>query len=154
LPLRRVNGRAVAVAIPLLGDLATILFKLITPRVDSDPTSVAIAGGLEDLSLIKRMYADGAELNQKSNALYYPSGMVTACKNGRLENVKWLLDQGANLESETQDPIRGEQTEKHPRSPLLLKDVRSDSIELKPVLIHDRSDHANRYSGTDSGNTP
>ncbi|MEO1617137.1 MAG: ankyrin repeat domain-containing protein [Planctomycetota bacterium] len=77
-------------------ELARLLLK---HGAKADPTSVAIAGGLEELSLIKQMHAQGANLSQKGSTLYFPSALVMACKNGRLENVKWLLNQGVKAEN-------------------------------------------------------
>ncbi|MEM9090450.1 MAG: ankyrin repeat domain-containing protein [Cyanobacteria bacterium P01_F01_bin.53] len=61
-----------------------------------DPASVALAGGEEDLSLLKRMHAGGADINQASDVFYYPSALHMASRNGLLENVQWLINQGAD----------------------------------------------------------
>jgi ankyrin repeat protein len=101
---------------------------LLNRGAKADPTSVAIAGGLEDLSLIKRMHADGADLNQKGNALYYPSALVMACKHGRLENMKWLLDKGVKPEYQA-----------------LATAVGHDQVEVVRYLISDDT-QGNAYS--------
>ena len=60
-----------------------------------DPISVALAARLEDLSLLKEMAAKGADLNQSANVFSVSTPLVMACSAGRLENVKWLVDNGA-----------------------------------------------------------
>jgi hypothetical protein len=68
---------------------------LLARGASADPISVAIAGGHDDLSLLEKMYAKGADLNRNSGAMYCPSALVHACQHGRLRNVKWLIERGA-----------------------------------------------------------
>ncbi|MDJ0653671.1 MAG: ankyrin repeat domain-containing protein [Xanthomonadales bacterium] len=72
-----------------------VAFMLLARGAVADPISVAIAGGAEDLSLIREMRARGADLSRYSGVMYYPSALSVACGSGRLKNVEWLIDNGA-----------------------------------------------------------
>jgi hypothetical protein len=63
-----------------------------------DSVSVAIAGGLEDLSLLQQMHASGAKLNDNPGNLYHYSAMREACHHGRIVNVRWLMEQGVSAD--------------------------------------------------------
>jgi ankyrin repeat protein len=63
-----------------------------------DSVSVAIAGGLEDLSLLQQMHASGAKLSDNPGNMYHYSAMREACHHGRIANVRWLMEQGVSAD--------------------------------------------------------
>ncbi|MEM9530974.1 MAG: ankyrin repeat domain-containing protein [Pseudomonadota bacterium] len=67
---------------------------LLSRGAGPDPMAVAIAGGLDDLSLLREFQARGTDLSQPSGVLYYPSALSVASLKGKLENVRWLIENG------------------------------------------------------------
>lgn len=65
---------------------------LLERGAEADSVAVAIAGGLEDLSLLQQMHASGSQLSDNPGNMYHYSPLREACRNGRLTNVQWLLE--------------------------------------------------------------
>ncbi len=86
--------KTTALAQALENDHFTVARLLMNRGATADAVSVAIAGGLEDLSILKEMHAAGAKLSDNYGNLYHSSPMRMACQQGRLVNVQWLVAQG------------------------------------------------------------
>jgi ankyrin repeat protein len=87
--------KTTALAQAIENEHIAIAFTLLEHGAVADPIAFAIAGGLPELSLLEAMHARGADPNQKSGVMYYPSALTMACGSGRLANVEWLIDHGA-----------------------------------------------------------
>jgi ankyrin repeat protein len=72
----------------------SIARRLLSHGAQADAVSIALAGGLEDLSLLKHMHVSGAQISDNPGNLYHYSALREACQNGRLANVQWILEQG------------------------------------------------------------
>ena len=97
-----------------------------------DSASVALAGGLKDLPLLKEIHAAAAaNLNRKSLDRGFSSAIATACKSGSLENLKWLIENGAV-----------------PSFEALIVAVRNDRLEMLQHLIGQGGD-GNGFSEKD-----
>lgn len=83
-----------ALAEALKGEHLQIAHSLLANQASADPIAVAIAGGVEDLEMLKQLKDAGAKFEEQSGVMYYPSAMVMACMKGRLENVQFLLEAG------------------------------------------------------------
>lgn len=61
-----------------------------------DRYSIAQMGATGDIGLAKLMLKKGADLDTSSHVSYYPSALCTASRDGKLEMVKFLIDNGVN----------------------------------------------------------
>lgn len=72
----------------------SIARRLLAHGAQADAVSIALAGGLEDISLLKQMHVSGAQISDNPGNLYHYSALREACQNGRMANVQWILEQG------------------------------------------------------------
>lgn len=61
-----------------------------------DPLSIAHAGGQGNIPLLKKFLKKGANLNQPSNRDFNTSPLCRACRAGKMDTIKWLINNGAN----------------------------------------------------------
>ena len=61
-----------------------------------DNDSIALLGATGDINLAKFMLKRGADFDVSSSVAYYPSALCTASRSGKLEMVKFLINNGAN----------------------------------------------------------
>jgi ankyrin repeat protein len=66
-----------------------------------DAEAAALAAGQEPLALLQRMVEMGADVDVAVDAMYTPCALCMAALNGRLENVEWLIAQGADPNLDT-----------------------------------------------------
>lgn len=90
--------RTTALAEALDNGHVSIARRLLARGAQADSVAVAIAGGLEDLSLLQQMHASGEKLTDNPGNLYHYSPMREACQSGRLANVQWLFEQGVPVD--------------------------------------------------------
>ncbi|MGD9263871.1 MAG: ankyrin repeat domain-containing protein, partial [Methyloceanibacter sp.] len=72
--------KTTALAQAIKNEHVPIAQTLLARGADADPISVALAGGLEDLALLKKLHSKGADLSLNSGVMYYPSAMILACQ--------------------------------------------------------------------------
>jgi len=81
------------------------------------PSALAVAGARGTPELLERMVNKGAQVNTISANQFYRTALSAAARSGRIENMVWLLDNGAdpNLplphSSNLNEAIRGLQPE-------------------------------------------
>ena len=61
-----------------------------------DRDSIAQVGATGDISLVKLMISKGANIDVSGSTSYYPSALCMASREGKLEMVKFLINNGAN----------------------------------------------------------
>jgi len=91
-PMPETTAMAEALGAGHLSIARVLLVRGATP----DSVSVALAGGLEDLSLLQQMHASGAKLSDNPGNMYHYSAMREACHHGRIATVRWLMEQGVS----------------------------------------------------------
>ncbi len=99
--------------------------RLLDAGAEPDAKAFAMAGGTNDLALLEKMLAMGADPNPKSPSPYHleETALCVASGEGNLEAVQWLIDSGAdpNLEA--------------PGCNAFLSAVRSDRLEVAKLLL-------------------
>jgi ankyrin repeat protein len=80
------------------GGHLSVAKTLIDRGAKVDATAFAMAGGAGDVTLLKKMMAEGADPNLPSPGPYrfYPSAICVASSKGKLEAVRWLVENGAD----------------------------------------------------------
>jgi hypothetical protein len=89
------TAKTTALAQAIKNNHLAIARILMARGAEADPISVALAAGLQDNSLLKVMVGQGADVDRSAGVVFVSTPLITACKSGRLENVKWLVDEGA-----------------------------------------------------------
>lgn len=69
---------------------------LIDHGAQIDAASMALAGGLGSLELLKRMFEKGADLNEISDVEWYLTALSYASRQGNIRNIEWLILNGAD----------------------------------------------------------
>ena len=71
---------------------------LLDNGAEPDSTAFAIAGGVNDISLLEKMVAMGADPSAPSAGpdRYHPSALCVASVDGKAETVQWLLEKGVD----------------------------------------------------------
>ena len=78
-----------ALRVALRGDHAAVARSLIDAGAPVDEAALTIAGGVDNLELLKTLLKDGADPTP---------ALSLACQKGLTKNVAWLLENGADLD--------------------------------------------------------
>lgn len=93
-----------------------IAYKLIEEGAEIDSLSVALAGKVGETTLLSMMLEKGADFNRYSGNEFHPSAITESAQTGNLDVVKWLHEQGAeiNIVSGRSLPLRSAVQSKEP----------------------------------------
>tara|TARA_E500000331_G_scaffold320783_1_gene334575 strand:+ start:206 stop:1237 length:1032 start_codon:yes stop_codon:yes gene_type:complete len=72
--------------------------SLLERGANVDATAFAIAGGIDDWSLLEEMMERGGDPNEPSPIGYFPSPLCVASNKGNIAGVKWLIGKGADAD--------------------------------------------------------
>ena len=68
--------------------------RKINPRLTDQFVNASYLG---DIKTVKKLYKEGADINAESKASYNKTALMSASNAGRLEVVKFLISNGANV---------------------------------------------------------
>ena len=75
---------------------SSIAFYLLDNDAQPNAGALAVAGARGTPELLKRMVDSGAQVNAISDNQFYRTPLSAAAQNGKIENMVWLLENGAD----------------------------------------------------------